>query len=49
MLKYTAPEYTLQGAHSLAGIRNPPRHPYRMGTTADHVTLYRLHGGVRGA
>ena len=43
------PEHTVQGAHRLAGIRNPPQHPYRMGATADYFTLSRLHGGVRGA
>ena len=41
--------HTVQGAHRLAGISNPPRHPYGMGTTADNFTLSRLHGGVRGA
>lgn len=25
------PEHTVQGAHRLAGIRNPPQHPYRTG------------------
>ena len=43
------PEHTVQGAHRLVGIRNPPQHPYGMGTTADYFTLSRLHGGVRGA
>lgn len=43
------PEHTVQGAHRLVGIRNPPQHPYRMGAAADYFTLSRLHGGVRGA
>lgn len=43
------PEHTVQGAHRLVGISNPPQHPYRMGATADYFTLSRLHGGVRGA
>lgn len=41
--------HTVQGAHRLAGISNPPRHPYGMGTTADYFTLSRLYGGVCGA
>lgn len=41
--------HTVQGAHRLAGIRNPPQHPYETGATADYFTLSRLYGGVRGA
>lgn len=25
------PEHTVQGAHRLVGIRNPPQHPYETG------------------